>query len=103
MLSDSGECRQFEDAVERGGAGVCKRHVDFAAVWRGGDAVEAVIPVERTAIYLHASDRHHAAVLPHSHDRVVTTVGNVEIGILVEGRVARPVDIVRVSLGGSEI
>src|SRR5262245_47605982 len=103
MLSDLVECRQFEDTVEHAGARACERHVDFAAVWRDGDAVEAVINAERTAIYEHASDRHHMAILPHSHDRVVTTVGNVEIGTLVESRVARPPDIVRVSVGGREI
>src|SRR5207248_4458201 len=48
-LVDSREYRQFENAVERAGARACERHVDFAAVRRGGDAVKAVFIVERTA------------------------------------------------------
>src|SRR5260370_8367341 len=98
MLSDSGECRQFEDAVERGGAGVCERHIDFAAVWRGGDAVEPVIPAQRTAMYLDSSDCHHGPVLPHSHDRVVATVANLEIGTVLERTATPPVDTSRLSL-----
>ena len=49
------------------------------------------------------ADRYHAAVLTHADDRVVASIGNVEVRALIEGCVARPIDVVRVSLNGRKI
>ena len=72
-----------------------ERSVDFVAIGRGGDAVQA------GGRDVNMPDSHNSAVLRHAHDRVVAAIGDVNIGTPIEGRVARPIDIVRVSLVGA--
>ena len=50
-----------------------------------------------------AADRYHAAVLTHADDRVVASIGDVEIRAVIQGRVARPGDAIHVSLNGRKI
>jgi len=77
-----------------------ERSVDFVAIGRGGDAVQAGV-VQLTGRDVNTPDSHNSAVLRHAHDRVVAAIGDVNIGTPIEGRVARPIDIVRVSLVGA--
>src|SRR6266581_7018154 len=53
------------------------RHIDVLTVCRGGDAIEACI-VQR-AVKSDAADRYHVAVLTHADDRVVASIGDIEI------------------------
>ena len=103
-LSRSGlaaERRQLEEAalqVRRGG----ERHVDFASVHGRGDAVDGEV-VARDAVDGDAADPHDGAVLAHAHDRIVTAIGDEEVGVFIQGRVACPGDAVRVSLNRRKI
>ena len=50
-----------------------------------------------------APDRDGGAVLPHPDDRAVALIGNIEVGPGVQSRIARPVDIVVVSLNRRQV
>jgi hypothetical protein len=66
-------------------ARTCDRHVDRRTVCRGGDAVEVRI-VQRAVVESDAADRYHVAVLMHADDRVVASIGDVEIRAVIQGR-----------------
>jgi hypothetical protein len=70
------ERRQSEDAALNI-ARYRERHIDRLTVCRGGDAVEARI-VHR-AVEGDAADRYYVAALTHADDRVVASIGDVEI------------------------
>src|SRR6516165_11768951 len=84
--SERRHCKDAARALARTGV----RHIDRLAVCRGGDAVEAPIIPWTVAVDGNAADRHHAAVLAHAEDRVVASIGNVEVGVFIQGGVARP-------------
>jgi hypothetical protein len=67
-----------------------------------GDAVQADI-VERPPIDRDAADSDDRAVLPHANDRVVASVGDVEVGAIIQRRVARPVGVVLIPLDRRQV
>jgi hypothetical protein len=89
-----------EDAA-LSGVGLDKRCVNRARVDGSGDAVPTDV-IQRMPINSDAANRDDRAVLLHTNDRVVTLIGDIKVGALIHGRVARPVDVVRVSHNGCE-
>ena len=59
--------------------------------------------MQRAVVESDAADRYHVAVLMHADDRVVASIGDVEIRAVIQGRVARPVDVIHVPLNGRKI
>ncbi len=78
------------------------RRCSICRVGGCGDAVQADI-VERPAVDHDASDRDDRAVLPHADDRVVARVGDVEVGAIIQCRVARPVGGVPIPFDRSQV
>src|SRR5262249_28685080 len=56
------------------------RHIDRLTVCRSGDAIETdMVCRDRTAVDTDAADLYHVALLTHPDDRVVASIGNVEV------------------------
>ena len=80
----------------------CKRYVDQFAVYGGGNAVE-FRTVQAVIVESDATDRHYIPALAHADNRVIAAIGHVEVRTVVKGRVARPVDVIGVSVNGGKI
>jgi hypothetical protein len=82
-----------------------ERHIDRRRVRGGRDAVEANAFIVRppVAADVDTAGRHNSAVLTHADNCVVASIGDVEVGALIERCVARPVDVVIVPLNRGKI
>jgi hypothetical protein len=74
----------------------------FGAVPRARDPVQPNL-VEQIAADAYPPDCHNAAVLTHADNRIVSAIGDVKIGPLVQARVASPIDVVRIYFDGRQV
>jgi hypothetical protein len=74
----------------------------FGAVPRARDPVQPNL-VEQIAADAYPPNCHNAAVLTHANNRVVSAIGDVKIGPLVQARVASPIDVVRIYFDGRQV
>ena len=82
--------------------GVDERCENRAGVDGGRNTVQTDI-FQRMAVDGDAPNRDDRAVLLHANDRVIALIGDIEIRALIQGRVARPVDVVHVPVDGRQV
>jgi hypothetical protein len=76
--STSWFARQREDAG-RASARTRERHIDRVTICRGSDAIQPRILHRAVLVNIDAADRYHAPILTHADDRVIASIGNVEV------------------------
>ena len=55
------------------------------------------------SLFWDTADPYHASVLMHADNRVVASIGNVEVRAVIQGCIARPLEFVEVSLNRRKI
>jgi hypothetical protein len=78
------------------------RDPELATVRGRGDTIQMTVTKERS-IQVHLPNCHYGAILPHTDNGVVTSVGYEKIGINIESGVAGPVDVFRLHLSRGHI
>ena len=76
---------------------------DFTSIRGHGDAIKASGAERSAVLQPHAPHRYHCAILAHAHDRIVTAIGDEEVGVFIQSRVACPGDAIPVSLNWRKI
>ena len=95
------ECRHRENAALRA-ARDDKGCKDRARVDRGGDTVQDNL-AQRMAIDRDLPRRNHGAVLHHTQYRAIALIDDIEVGTVIERRVARPGGTVRIPDDGRQV